>query len=109
METTPLPTVEWRLADAEDLTPGARRALLGCLGLRSWDRGRASLFSDLCLCEVRDAAQCEAAYRFAEEHCGARIPLVVVVGPPAGIYARAKDWGLLAAWYFRAVERLHGA
>lgn len=108
MATTPLPALGWRLVDVEGLSPGARRAFLAGLGLRRLEEGERAAFSDLCLCQVFDPAECEAAYRFAEERCGARIPVVVYPGPPARIYAHLKDLGALAAWYFRAVERLHG-
>ncbi len=108
MATTPLPRLEWRLVDVEGLSPGARRAVFSCLGVRRLE-GEASVFSDLCLCEVVDPAACEEAYRYAEEHCGARIPVVIYPGPPARIYLHLKDIGALAAWYFQAVERLHGA
>lgn len=107
MATTPLPGLNWLLVDVEGLSPGARRAFLASLGLRRLEEGEGRVFSDLCLCEVWDPAWCEEAYRYAEERCGARIPVVIYPGPPARIYTHLKDLGALAAWYFQAVERLH--
>jgi len=108
-DTTPPPGEQtWRLVNVTDLSPGALRALLACLGLRRLEDGQVSVFSDLCLCEIEDLRAWEAAYRFAEERCGARIPLVIHGGPPARFYAHLKDLGALSSWYFRAVERIHG-
>jgi hypothetical protein len=105
--TTPLPGLNWLLVDVEGLSPGARRALLACLGVRRLEDKEKSIFSDVCLCEVADPMLSEAAYRFAEERCGTRIPLVIYSGPPARLYIHVKDLGALAAWYFQAIERLH--
>lgn len=108
-DTTPPPGEQiWRLVNVTELSPGAYRALLACLGLRRLEEDQVSVFSDLCLCEIEDLRVCEAAYRFAEERCGARIPLVIHGGPPARFYAHLKDLGSLSSWYFRAVERIHG-
>ncbi len=108
MRTTPLPSTGWRLTDVEGLSPCSQRALLRAFGLRRWEGVLGAIFSDLCFCEVDDPTHLEAAYRFASEHCGARIPLVLYCGPSPRIYGDLGDLGAMAAWYFRAVERLHG-
>lgn len=109
MHTTPLPPADWRVTDVERLSPCSRRALLRALGLRHGEEVLGDpVFLDLCVCEVVQAALLEAAYEWACERCGARIPLALYCGPPARIYVALEDWGALAAWYFRAVERLHG-
>lgn len=107
--TTPLPVLEkWRLVSVEELSPLVRRSLLNVIGLRFAEGISEAIFSDLCLCEVRDPGDLEPALKWAEERCGARIPVVFYPGSPVRVLLTLRDLGPLAAWYFRAVERVHG-
>jgi len=105
--TTPVP-LGLSLVTWEDLSPLSRRSLLNILGVRHSDSLPAGVFSDLCICEVFDPGKLEEALKFAEERCGARIPLVFCPGPPVRVFFTLRDLGPLAAWYFRAIEAIHG-
>jgi hypothetical protein len=106
--TTTAKPESWKIVSLEELSPVSRRALLGILGLRTVPDCKAGVFSDLCLCEVVSPADCESAIRWCEEFCGTRMPLVFYPGPPVRVFFTARDLGPLAAWYFRAIERVHG-
>jgi len=98
----------WRMLEFRELHPLVRRSLASIFGLRNPDGPPVSLFSDLCLCQVEHPLNLQTALDWAEEHCGARIPVAVYPGPPARILISIRDAGAFAAWYFRSVEKLHG-
>lgn len=98
-----------QVKDFADLHATIRRALRLILNLpevSGRDPGR--VLSDLCLCESVDLASGDSMLQFADERCGARIPLVVVPGPPALVLCQIRDLGAVATWYLRALEVLHG-
>lgn len=98
-----------QVKDFADLHATIRRALRLILNLpEASGRDPAVVLSDLCLCEAGDLSSAEATLQFADERCGARIPLVVVPGPPALVLCQIRDLGAVATWYLRALEVLHG-
>lgn len=107
---TPFPEGRaWRIVGLRELSPPAQRGLLESLGLRVWSGPAAeAVFRDLCLCEVGPGEDVNQVLPWLEAHCGARIPVVVLPGPPAGIHFGVRDLGAVAAWYFQALDRLHG-
>jgi len=107
--TTPIPIDGLAVVDFEELSQLSRRSLLDILGVRRDDSLVAGVLSDLCFCEVTDPGQLLQALEWAEDRCGARIPLVVHRGPPpVRILITLRDLGPLASWYFRAIEAIHG-
>ncbi|MBC7238569.1 MAG: hypothetical protein H5T71_00500 [Chloroflexi bacterium] len=106
--TTPHPLDSFKLVALDELSPLSRRSLLNILGIRGAETLPENTLSDLCICEVADPDQLIPALKWAEERCGARIPLVFYPGPPVRILLTLRDLGPLAAWYFRAVAAVHG-
>ena len=109
MTTTTTTIMPCLLSEWNSLHPCVRRVLRLILNLpeaSGRDPGRA--LSDLCLCQREDVSEADEALRFADDRCGARIPLVVIPGPPAMVLCQIRDLGAVATWYFRALELLHG-
>ena len=90
----------------DGLSPQAQKALLKVFCVRRLESLPEEIFTDLFLVEAADLKVVSKAWKVAKVGCGARIPVAVVTSEPATLLMRVEDLGVMAAWYFRAVECL---